>query len=532
MHTYARVFSIPAGYRALGTTAIICLMLLVASFCNKLSAQGIQQVEDPCVSYITAQSPTANQQTAQAAKTQSGKLKLSELDPALYKYWNESNEDKAAKIKKVESDLNAKKTVASKDVSGKNIASPGTEGVNVVTYQVDPCDDPGDPGPGCTISPPAIDSESTCGPGNVNLYAYPGSGGNSVRWYETDFSSEVISTSTTFTVYVTTSRYYYVSSYNTSNGCESTRIEVYVSVGGWGVDGTITAPVTAIYLGQSLQISSSGGTGTPHYWCSTNGGTTWNIFSASYIGQPSFSYTPLVAGTFRFMLRNKGECGFCYDNGSCPNYPYIDIVVINGSSPTPSSQSSFIYGYNNSIVTAEVTNANQNQIAFSSFESSDKGNWTYSGTPVGSATDLGRTGNKYYNLASGNIQRTGTQKGKYTLTYWAVGDPAVTGTNYTLVSKTTETTINGWILYRVIFSLSADQSTITISGTAKIDEARLHPYDALMATSTYDPLIGKTSETDPNNRTTYYIYDEFNRIKIIKDQSGNIRKSMSYNYKN
>ena len=58
-------------------------------------------------------------------------------------------------------------------------------------------------------------------------------------------------------------------------------------------------------------------------------------------------------------------------------------------------------------------------------------------------------------------------------------------------------------------------------------------YSKFMVTSfTYTPLVGVTSTTDPKGYTTNFEYDQFNRLKSVKDAAGKILNNYNYHYKN
>ncbi len=48
---------------------------------------------------------------------------------------------------------------------------------------------------------------------------------------------------------------------------------------------------------------------------------------------------------------------------------------------------------------------------------------------------------------------------------------------------------------------------------------------------TYKSLLGVTSETDSNGITQFYEYDNFGRLKVVRDNDGNVLKTYNYNYK-
>lgn len=186
-----------------------------------------------------------------------------------------------------------------------------------------------------------------------------------------------------------------------------------------------------------------------------------------------------------------------------------------------------IWDYKNTYPIADAMNASDTRIdsiAYTSFEADGKGNWTFTGNPVADAS--APTGKKCYYLGS-PITKPGLSTSlTYIVSYWKKGGTvSVNGT--TAVSGAT---VRGWTYYEHKVVNPAG-GLITVSGTtAFIDELRLYPVDAKMMTYTYKPLVGITSQCDPNNRITYYEYDNFNRLYLARDQNYNILKRYVYNY--
>ncbi|MFT4094844.1 MAG: DUF5977 domain-containing protein, partial [Niabella sp.] len=53
--------------------------------------------------------------------------------------------------------------------------------------------------------------------------------------------------------------------------------------------------------------------------------------------------------------------------------------------------------------------------------------------------------------------------------------------------------------------------------------------DTYVETYTYKPLVGMTSSTDARGQVTYFEYDNFSRLAIVKDYQGNVIKKNCYN---
>ncbi|HTF16563.1 MAG TPA: hypothetical protein VK658_00750 [Chryseolinea sp.] len=63
-----------------------------------------------------------------------------------------------------------------------------------------------------------------------------------------------------------------------------------------------------------------------------------------------------------------------------------------------------------------------------------------------------------------------------------------------------------------------------------VDQIRLALPRSQVTTYTYVPGVGINSTTDPNNMTTYYEYDDFGRLKLVRDHNGNILTTYKYHY--
>jgi len=222
---------------------------------------------------------------------------------------------------------------------------------------------------------------------------------------------------------------------------------------------------------------------------------------------------------------NKSVSGNALENEITIN-AYDSYGNILQATPKDGIIKSFIWDYQNKFPIAEVSNGSTNNIAYTSFEAEGKGNWTFSGTPVSDATVP--TGRKAYALSAGAITKPITSTVTYLISYWRpinLSALTIAGTQagYPIAGRT----VNGWKYYEHKIT---GQTTASINGSGLIDELRLCPSNALMSTSTYEPLKGLTSRCDPTNRIAYYDYDVFGRLVLVRDQDKNILKKICYNY--
>tara|TARA_R110002153_G_scaffold176189_2_gene329443 strand:- start:483 stop:1919 length:1437 start_codon:yes stop_codon:yes gene_type:complete len=173
----------------------------------------------------------------------------------------------------------------------------------------------------------------------------------------------------------------------------------------------------------------------------------------------------------------------------------------------------------------EVLNSRPDQISYTSFETQEKGGWTYMGNSVSSIGS--RTGGRYYDLGTGSISKSGIEASsseKYLLSFWV--KRANGSANWDFLGQTEKLDQEWKLIQRIV-----TENRLTIEGSGlHLDELRLHPIDAGMTTYTYDPLVGVTSKTDARNYTLHYEYDYMGRLKAIRDDNGQLKELYEYNY--
>lgn len=244
---------------------------------------------------------------------------------------------------------------------------------------------------------------------------------------------------------------------------------------------------------------------------------------------------PVPSTSFRFSNRPAanelphvaGMAGYSPDVAYKPQLAYSSYDGKGNPlavTETGGLSTGYLWSYNGRYPVARADNAVQSDIAYTGFESDSKGNWSYAGTALRDWT--APTGKYAYNLGGGNLQKAGLSTStKYLLTYWA---NSATATGISGGTATVMRTKGGWTQYRRVIS---GVGTITLSGSTKVDDVRLHPLEAQMETYTYDQLVGMTSRTDASGNVQYYGYDEFGRLQLVRDLEGNVIESYCYNYR-
>ena len=141
--------------------------------------------------------------------------------------------------------------------------------------------------------------------------------------------------------------------------------------------------------------------------------------------------------------------------------------------------------------------------------------------------------------AKGNPLEIFKENDIHTAYIWGYNDtyPVITAENVTF-SVLNDAVVNAAPNSLVsLLDQIGDMTTVQQKDAWKTFNTNLRAYsglsNALVTTYTYKPLVGITSSTDPNGIPTYYEYDAFGRLIIVRDNGtfgGNIVKKYDYHY--
>ena len=218
---------------------------------------------------------------------------------------------------------------------------------------------------------------------------------------------------------------------------------------------------------------------------------------------------------------------------------------------------SAIYGYEDALPTAIISNAKVSECGFTSFEDQDICGWNHSNQVID--YDNAHTGERTVLVYLDNGTEYGpcknfyvsdsidTNKG-YLFSAWVKG-PASSRIKICInnASPFDEVYCSGlgvWEYLEVMLTEEEVNENLTEPNDyirifvennsyteAYFDDLRFHPIDATMSTYTYDPLTWKlTSITDANNVSSYFEYDDAGRLVGIYDQDKHLRKEYDYEF--
>lgn len=249
----------------------------------------------------------------------------------------------------------------------------------------------------------------------------------------------------------------------------------------------------------------------------------WNYPTNSWGGANSNLIVPQTIDTKKGSNDSESRIRYCsYDEKGNP-------VSVSKEGDT---RQSYIWGYDKTYPIAQVVNASEDQVAYTSFEDETMGNWDYAGSKRFVTDNTAPTGGRCFLLVNNGISHSSLYKSglnssiSYVVSYrYKVGNNLTVSP--TLSEVYTAPAKNGWILVR---GKVTGVTSIIIEGSGYIDEVRLYPAIAQMTTYTYEPLVGMTAQCDANDRITHYEYDASNRLSIVRDDDRNVLKKICYNY--
>jgi YD repeat-containing protein len=202
------------------------------------------------------------------------------------------------------------------------------------------------------------------------------------------------------------------------------------------------------------------------------------------------------------------------------------------------NKQSFHWGYNKKWPVVEINNASWSEVVYSGWETQTNNEFVTENNLYDPFT--GRSGllleypiEKTINLTEGKHLKISCWMRDCDIGYLTV---ELIGQNTTKTYNFNYTDNCKWRWFEQVFDATMFSGNVTVRITATdqtyIDELALYPADASIKTYTYNPVLGKTSETDARGNITFYQYDNLGRIRFTKDRDNNILTQVDYKFKN
>ncbi|ACU60653.1 hypothetical protein [Chitinophaga pinensis] len=237
------------------------------------------------------------------------------------------------------------------------------------------------------------------------------------------------------------------------------------------------------------------------------------------LDSPVVNFTPssIAAGSIQFDSRYKNVESF-------PVYSATGKVAQHAPKTDPPTV--FMFDYSDESLVAVVQNAAPSEVAYTSFETPVKGNFSFSGATTVDAS--APTGKKAYNLSGGGITFPALVSSKtYTVSYWTKNTVpySIAGTvsGYPVKGKS----YGSWTYYEHRIQ---GVTGATLTGAGWIDELRLYPSAGRMVTCAYTPFGAVAAKADEAGNLMFYEYDAMSRLKTVREFE-HIVKTVDYNYK-
>jgi hypothetical protein len=282
--------------------------------------------------------------------------------------------------------------------------------------------------------------------------------------------------------------------------------------------GRLHTPAGISVIGGILRRYKTGGLGLPD--------TVFSIRASNPIALASFKFSNQTTGTIGGTYQHYAIDGSYIAKAFYQSYDSKNNLAQYQNIGQPSS--SIIWGYNQDVPIAKISNATIDKIAYTSFETNDQQYWLF--TPGGrDSSGLAKTGKVRYQLGSGALTtKNSIPAGMYILSLWTQGSkPTIGGTTADVSIVNGESDNHSWNFYMDRVTVTGG-THITLTGSGLIDEVRLYPQGAHLSSITIIPQLGTSSTNSTDDKVNTYEYDALQRIKTERDDQYNILKKYDY----